>query len=71
MYQGKNNAVVNTQCPFFLRNTRLNIVCEGIIEKTENIMKFESEQSKMEYQRRNCFSYPNQCIICKTLEKKY
>jgi len=71
MFKGKGNAITNSKCPYYIRDSRKQITCEGVIVGSETGMKFECESMKIKYQRQNCFKYPNDCMICKGLDEKY
>lgn len=71
MFKGKGNAITNTLCPYYIRDSQKQITCEGVVAGAETSMKFESEERKLEYQKQYCFLYPNECMICKGLDAKY
>ena len=71
MFKGKGNAITNTQCPYYIRDSLKQITCEGVVSGSEMSMKFDSESGKLKYQKQYCFSYPNNCMICKGLDAKY
>ncbi len=63
--------IVETKCPYYEREAEYSITCEGIIEGTENVVRFKSKHEKESYQEDNCFSYPNKCPVSCMLDKKY
>ena len=52
-----------TECPFYVRDNKYSITCEGMAADTEAVTKFEDADKKMEYQRNNCFCWPNKCPV--------
>ena len=68
-YSGIGGA--NTKCPFFIRESELQITCEGIIQEANTINKFPTEKQKIEFQVQQCFKYPNECPLARLNEEKY
>lgn len=54
---------VMTKCPYYFGSAKYSIRCEGIINDTETVTKFDDVAQKQEYQKRECFRYPNECPI--------
>lgn len=71
MFKGKGNAITNTLCPYYIRDSLKQITCEGVVSGSKMSIKFDNESEKIEYQRQHCFTYPNECMICKGLDAKY
>lgn len=71
MYTGPDNMICNAKCPYYDRETKRAITCEGIVDGGYNIMKFPSLYSKSKFVHDNCMKYPNECSIAKYLDKKY
>lgn len=72
MYQGKENALVNARCPYFIRDSRKTITCEGIIGGALTQMVFETEAKKDAHIRNECIRYPDcECTVRFALDKKY
>ena len=63
--------MVDTQCPFYIKEANKSITCEGMKEECNLCIKFQSEEEKLKYQEENCFKYPNGCEIRKINEEKY
>ena len=61
----------HTKCPFFVRESELQITCEGVIENADTASKFATEKEKIRYQVKQCFRYPNECPVAKMNERKY
>lgn len=59
------------KCPFFTTETELSISCEGAEAAVRNTMKFESKEAKLDYIKRYCLFYPNNCHIRNAVEEKY
>lgn len=55
-------------CPFYEREARLSIVCQGFSETQQLGMKFASEAEKLKWQREYClrFYYPR-CPVAATM----
>ena len=60
----------NVKCPYYIRESRLSMTCEGFISD-EIVMRFTCEKDKETFQEKECYHYPNGCIICNANEKKY
>lgn len=62
-----------TVCPFYLKEAQKSITCEGLIDGTCNMTRFNSEDEKTQYQSANCemYNYTNCCKLAAALEKKY
>lgn len=54
--------IVNTDCPYYKRESRLTITCEGTYKGTENCLKFETEEKKIEFQKKHCFEDCERCV---------
>ena len=63
--------VVNTECPFYIREAEKEITCEGVVTGTKATTKFESRSDKENFQKQTCFHGCERCYIAKELEKKY
>ena len=61
----------NIKCPFYLKESKYTITCEGLESGTELATKFPSGEAKKEYQVHNCYHGKNGCAIMRLLEKKY
>lgn len=66
-YDGYGQVMV--QCPFYLRDNKLSIACEGILRETETLTKFKNEEEKGKFQKAQCFQYPNTCPIARHILK--
>lgn len=44
-------------CPFYRREAKLSIICEGYTEKQQLGMKFENEKEKLRWQQEYCLRY--------------
>ena len=55
-------------CPFYQRESRLSIVCEGYCEEQQIGMKFRTEEEKLQWQQKYClrFYYPR-CPVAATV----
>lgn len=58
-------------CPFYLRDGKCSITCEGLIDNSRMIIMFEEAQQRQEWQEKNCYLYRCDCPYKKILEKKY
>lgn len=59
-------------CPFYQRESRLSIICEGYCEDQQVGMKFRTEEEKRAWQREYClrFYYPR-CPLAATVLAHY
>ena len=55
-------------CPFYQRESRLSIVCEGYCQEQQIGMKFRTEAEKLQWQQKYClrFYYPR-CPVAATV----
>ena len=53
-------------CPFFISETAKNLTCEGTEVGTRNVIKFENPKDKVNYIRKHCTHFPNECPIFKS-----
>lgn len=67
----KNEDECKIRCPYFTRQSQYGITCEGIINDSDTVSKFASEEKKQMFMEKECFNYPNNCPVCMELEKKY
>lgn len=59
-------------CPFYEKEIRKGICCEGIGSCSGITMNFNTEEEKLKYIRANCINaYPEQCRIFQILTEKY
>lgn len=63
-YQGENNATVKAKCPYFQRDSRKQIRCEGVMGSECIHIEFKSEAGKNSYEEDFCLFYPNGCSLC-------
>jgi hypothetical protein len=58
-----------TICPYYEREAKLSISCQGVIDESQNMTKFESTEAKKKWQENVCFTYQyDKCPIVKILE---
>ena len=64
---------VNTVCPFYQRESKYQITCEGLIRGAYTQTRFDTEEAKLEFMRRACssFSYAERCPLAQLLTKQY
>lgn len=62
---------VYTECPFYMKETKNRLICEGIPENSSTSTVFGSIISKAKYQDRYCRKNYNACGLCKALMDKY
>lgn len=62
-----------TRCPYYLREDRLCIDCEGFAGGSTVTQTFVDEAAKERWQARRCFTmqYGRRCPVAKVLEAKY
>ena len=60
-------------CPFYHHESRLGIVCEGLIDGTVDMIRFQTEEEKERFRRMRCesFEYEQRCLIAMILVEKY
>lgn len=59
------------KCPFYRRESRFSVCCEGIGEGTEFSIKFQTEEDKKQYIRAHCNQMKSGCELRIALQKKY
>lgn len=62
---------VAAKCPFYIRESRLSITCEGADEHAEFAAKFETQAEKLEWQQNRCFQFHPDCPIYRMAARKY
>jgi len=70
-YQGKWNAVVNAKCPYYQRDNRLQICCEGVEGSASLYVTCDTEEEKNKYLLEHCINYKTLCPIAAMLDEKY
>lgn len=60
-------------CPFYVKEARLSITCEGLSEGTVCMTRFATTEEKTQYQAMNCemYNYENCCRLAAALMTKY
>lgn len=59
-------------CPFYIREYKRSITCEGVGQSDEILHRFSGGQEKAEFQRRYCFGYGfYRCPVARMLWEKY
>ena len=55
-------------CPYFITEGVYTITCDGILDGTQNLIRFVSQDERLNYIRENCatFNYGN-CPIAKNI----
>lgn len=66
-----NTICGDVMCPFFTTETNKTINCEGVENGVKNSLRFEDRELKLDYMKRYCLKYPNECLICKAAKEKY
>lgn len=61
---------IMTRCPYYLRSSKYSIGCEGVVEGTEALTKFDDLDKKSVFQEKECFRYPNDCPIAKEHDRR-
>jgi len=60
----------NVKCPYYKTCGDKYLTCEGF--NTEILkQRFKSSDDIEKFQRRNCFKYPNKCVIAIANDEKY
>lgn len=62
---------VNAICPFFLSGDKQRITCEGLIDRSRCINRFDYGRDCEQYRSKYCDRHYEQCRIYKVLNKKY
>ncbi len=68
---GSNYADVNVLCPYYHECGAKEIVCEGVQEHTQNILRFGRGESRKEYMAKFCNREYKSCEICHIASHKY
>ena len=71
MYRGRENAYIHAKCPYFIRDSKNSITCEGFTDRTELKTIFESESQKDDFLRDNCKCLISDCPVRAGLDMKY
>ena len=63
----------NTICPFYIKEAKKSITCEGLIDGVDCLMRFTDEGAKIAFQAENCErgDYFARCPQAVALEEKY
>lgn len=69
--RGASSLCADIKCPFFRSETEKSIACEGVEIDIYNTMRFKGKEEKVDYIKRFCFRYPNDCHICQAAKRKY
>ncbi len=59
------------KCPYFRKEERIVICCEGIEPETVLRQVFPNKDDLRAFRKRNCDCYPNDCPIARELDKKW
>lgn len=54
-----------TKCPYYEKESEKSITCQGMYPKTYTASKFTDKKAKEIFQDKECFRYPNNCLLCK------
>lgn len=60
-------------CPFYQKEAKLSITCEGLSDRTVCMTRFESVEDKAQFQAMNCemYNYEHCCPLAAALMSKY
>ena len=60
-------------CPFYSREGKLEIVCEGFFERTAAVIRFQNGADKRAFQQKHCetYHYDSVCPVAEKLMEKY
>ncbi len=62
--------IADTKCPYYIRESRYSISCEGLEEGTEHVTKFATEMDKIRFQRTRCYSLSCPCTCAAILNDR-
>lgn len=62
---------VNAICPFFLSGDKKRITCEGLIDRSRCINRFDYSKDREQYRSKYCDKHYEQCRIYRALNQKY
>lgn len=62
---------VNAICPFFLSGDKQRITCEGLIDRSRCINRFDYGKDREQYRSKYCDKRYEQCRIYRALNQKY
>lgn len=62
---------VNAICPFFLAGDKQRITCEGLIDRSRCINRFDYSKDREHYRSKYCDGHYEQCRIYRALNQKY
>lgn len=64
---------VTTVCPFYQRESKYQITCEGIISGSYTQTRFSSETEKLEFMMKACASFEHalRCPLARLLMQRY
>lgn len=62
---------VNAICPFFLAGDKQRITCEGLIDGSRCINRFDYSKDREHYRSKYCDGHYEQCRIYRALNQKY
>ena len=62
---------VNAICPFFISGDKQRIACEGLIDRSRCINRFDYSKDREQYRSKYCDKHYEQCRIYGALNQKY
>lgn len=66
-----NHICCEIKCPYFTSETGKSLSCEGPDVGMINTMRFRDEGKKIDYIKKHCVNYPNECHLFKAVEAHY
>lgn len=62
-----------TVCPYYIREYKISLTCEGFIQGTCCVTRFADEAAKIKYQANvcECYDYLSRCKIAAAVHEKY
>lgn len=58
-------------CPFYAKESKNSLICEGLYDNTGNITTFRTAQYKRLHKDKYCRNGYGECILCRMLLDKY
>jgi hypothetical protein len=70
---GNFTAGAKTICPFYIKEAKKSVTCEGLRPRMDTMIRFTSEADKRRFQHLNCerYGYEYRCLYAAALLSKY
>lgn len=67
----KTYGLIRARCPYFEKEAKYTVTCEGLYEGHSFVMKFETEEEKDDFMQVQCHCFPNKCPLAELITNEY